>query len=415
MQNNFSDSDDRCESARSSLPWCSVSVDWPCELVVAEVEIVGRKEPNVLQWALVRILDEFTDSPPSLDEATEELGITAPVFFRETLQTLLDDGALAANDPDQPMDLSNCRITPAGRALLKDKPMEGAVERHGLRVIFDAVTGEHLTPDKTSGASAPTYPVLGIEELPERVTHLGLDRARDLARAQQEPFVAGHDCLLRDVTVQCDQGRHIWMPVQLSLEIGRDGVLRPNLPGARADQLTWFEQCDLDIPAIQAVCLLSADVVGDAPDQAAWGFEDWWSGVRQLVSPFSVVPQVQRAIGAASHGLVIHAAWLGVAEIQESMAQAAERGVHCTVIEGSASSQEDGSAIDKNVDVIPAGGSTDTPVPVALIVDGFRALSMDRIGVRTPGGRAMELAVVSVAHTRRIEQLRQQMPHVAAA
>ncbi len=155
-------------------------------------------------------------------------------------------------------------------------------------------------------------------------------------------------------------------------------------------------------------------VFSDGPDQAARSFKDWWAGVRQLVSPFSIVPQVQRAIGVASNELIIHAAWLGVAEIQESMVQVAERGVGCTVIGTPASPQNDWPDIGGNVKVIATGDLTDAPMPVAVIADGFQAMSMDRIDVHTPGGREIELRVASIARTGRIEELRQPMLQAAA-
>ena len=51
---------------RASWPWCSFLVGWPCECVVAELKVATYSRPNALEWAVIRILQEFKEEVPTI-------------------------------------------------------------------------------------------------------------------------------------------------------------------------------------------------------------------------------------------------------------------------------------------------------------------------------------------------------------
>ena len=128
MQDSFSD-----KGAIERFPWCSIQLDWPYESVIAELQVIASKEPHALQRIVVRILEAFADTSPSLAEATRYLGLADEVFLRRTLQELLALGVVEQIDPAAALDLPTCRLTPKGQQML-----EGQSDRGQSRKTRDA-------------------------------------------------------------------------------------------------------------------------------------------------------------------------------------------------------------------------------------------------------------------------------------
>ena len=205
------------------------------------------------------------------------------------------------------------------------------------------------------------------------MSHIGLDRARQLARLQNEPSQR-EGASIRDVIVDVEQGQHLWMPLRLDLEVHRTGMLGWTLHGAGPSQREWFARRDLQIPPMENLAIESVKAIG-IDLLPAVALDTWIARVQRLVSPFAVRIDAERLIESARSELVLHPAWLEVPGIEKAMTRAAQRGVRC---------------------LEPHLAS---PWPIACVSDGFQALCLDRILVHTATGRELTLAVAS--HTTR--------------
>ncbi len=393
-----------------TLPWCTVVVDWPVEVVVVEVEVVAPRELNVLEWALERALDEFGDEVPTLAELAEELEIAAPAMLEDTLEVLIVLGAVEVTNAGQPLDLPGCRLTASGSELLAEGRVGGLPERHGLRLHFDAITGEHLRTVSKNSRTEPANPVMPPDQLPERLTEIGLERVRQLSIAQEEPFQKG-ESRIQATTVRFEDGGHIWLPVQVELGIDHNGVLRAHVHGGSDAQRVWLEERDLNLKPFANLDRASTGAWADGrhvprPPVPA---EQWLGKVDRLVEPSSALDEVHRLVNSARREIIAHAGWLDAPELEKDLAEAARRGVRCYVCGAEASLTYWLPGTDRAPGFLVTGGSIEAKRPMALVVDGTCALRIDTVKLRTPAGKEITIEAAAFVKASQVQSLRQRL------
>jgi hypothetical protein len=403
MPSNSSSSVLESPTGQRVLQWGTIQVDWLYEVIVAEAEVVARRQPNVLEWVLVRILDLFGESAPTLADAATELGMQDTVLLLESLKRLIEAGAVEANGQAGQVDLPNCRITETGREWLRNQPVQAAPERHGLRLCFDGITGEHLQELPKGARRTPSNPVLAEPDLPEQHTHLGLDRARQLMAAQREPSIMDGS-LVRDVRVQAKDSCRLWVPMPVELSIAYDGLLEARLENASPAQRQWLEARDLDIAPIHRLRTASFGSMGDVAIPTEQPFDVWLDRTQRIISPASVVAGARELIDGTQESLVLHAAWLRAPEIREAFVKAAGRKVHCRVHTLPAW-PADGLTPSEHIEIVPAAPGA----PIAVAADNSRAICVDRISLHTVRGRQVQVAVASFVRAAQVENLSRSM------
>jgi len=387
-------------------PWCSLNLDWPFETVVVEAETITSREPNPLEWAVVRILQEFQDEPPSLAEAAEELGIKDPIFLTETLGSLLESGAIEKRDTDGSLVFSNCRLTSAGEAFLSSQRSSSLAERHGMEFCFDVVTGEHIVRLPKGCRSEPSNPIIPIEQLPERRTNIGLDTARKLAKTQDEPFLTAQS-KLTDVSVQQEQGEIAWRSYEVRLVIDPRGIISSLLQGGTVSQQQWLDKLDLRHELIER--LLSSSI--DQPDvhlpAPAKQYTQWQQYVDRLLSPLHMTSEATAIVRSARRQIVAHMYWLTLTEVKNELLRATDRGVHCMLFGQSPDFGETLNGLNESIDVLQRPEPAGLHDEIAILTDESKGLSIDRVELTTAANRKTEIIVASSLKASRTIELRQ--------
>ncbi len=370
---------------------------------MTEAEVVVSREPSALEWIVVRILQEFADQPPLLTEAAEELGIKDPVFLAVALKDLEGSGIVERQGPGTDLDLTGCRLTEAGHAFLGQGQLSSIPERHGLRLHLDMVTGEHIRRPPPRTRQEPKNAVIAFDELPAKRTTLGLDRARELASDQEEPFqTAGSK--ITGVTVQTDQGAVLWRPYDVTVSIDGTGAVRVQLLRGTEPQQQWLEQLDLRHETFEKLFSASvskpyAHVLPQTKEYA-----DWRPAVDRLVSPTRVLQTACDLVRSARQRIVAHGYWWMVPEVRQEIARAIARGIRAIAF------ARDDQAVDlasSLPDAVPihSGGTPDVHGQAALLVDGFKGVALDAVQLTSPRNRQLEVTVASSLTSSRVRQL----------
>ncbi|MAG33374.1 MAG: hypothetical protein CL908_21060 [Deltaproteobacteria bacterium] len=364
-------------------------------------------EPDLLDWIVLRVLDEFGDRPPSSQEAAAELGILDVKILHEIVERLVRTGTIQRTDTKLRVDLERCRITDLGRQLLREGRVAVVAEHHGLRLHLDPMTGEHseALPRKTK--ARPDRPVIPIAQLPERVRHLGLERVWDFCRRQKEPFVQG-DAEIRGADVVWEDGSYLWVTMCVTLEFTRDGVLHARLQGT-ASQQAWLEEHGLNLGLLGPLDAASTTHWADGrchnrlPSVPA---ANWISGVDRLVTPADVIDEAKGLVNGARSELVLHAGWLDAGGMGAMLARAAQRGVRCYVCGESASLEHWTAPVGRTPGFVASGGSGTGQRPLALVADRSRSLHIERIQTVTSCGENLEVEVAAVVKPAAVDGLR---------
>jgi len=218
----------------------NATIDWLYELVYAELMILPLSKYNPLEQIIIQIMEKFRDQLPSLKEVAERLGIMDPVFIEAVLHQMIKKGLLEKNDNSTTLDFSNFRLN---TSFLQSDNKSPAIETHGVQFCFDKVTSEHITVPPDTLISRPENPIIKPEQLPDKRTHLGLDKARQLAEKQKEPFMA-ESARLIDLNVLPDRGKYLWQSMTVICFPQADGTLKCKMVQASQQQQEWLDQLD---------------------------------------------------------------------------------------------------------------------------------------------------------------------------
>ena len=225
----------------------TATIDWPYELVYAEAQVLPLGKCNPLEQASLQILEEFRDQPPSLKEAADELGIMDPVFIEATLQQMVEKGILERTNTKGPLNFANCHINTGSEQAENESAV---IEKHGVQFCFDVVTSEHIPVPPEAPKDCPANPVVEPSELGAKRTYLGLDKARQWAVNQQEPFMSESSRMI-ELTVLPDRGKYLWQSLPVTCFTDHDGSLRCRIEQAAEKQQQWLDQLDSKHPVFE--------------------------------------------------------------------------------------------------------------------------------------------------------------------
>lgn len=386
MRNSSCVEPDEADDA-SILPWCTQTVDWPYELVVVQVEVVVPRALTALEWALSRVLEEFEDDPATLVETATELGVKDPVVLVETLQVLVELGAAEPRDGRAPVDLSDFRLTGQGKKLLATGQIAGLPERHGLHLVFDALTGEHLR-DRLSGTSTkPEAPIVAPESLPERVQVLGLDRVRRLAREQAEQFQLS-EAHIQQSTVCYREGGRRWRTMRVDLALDAQDVLHARLHSSSAAQQAYLDQSDsrLELFARLSRASTGAWRNGHCVPHVPITPKDWVGLAEEPVDPSQTAKKACALVRTAREEVIAQAGWLDAPDFKDQFDQADRRGVRCFICAADASGP-----------------------PLAVVADRRRGLRVDTVRAQTRAGKPLNLELAATVIPSQLPALRQEL------
>jgi len=305
-------------------------------------------------------------------------------------------------------DLPVCQVTEYGQRLLRGEQAAGVPERHGLCLHFDALTGDHV-PQPPRLLPKPARPLVEAEQLPQRIATIGLDRARALARAQGEPLCQGAT-RIRCANVRREAGKHVWGPVELLVEIARDGALQVRLQNGTPAQQAWLGQRDLGVLGELATATTQSWANGRCHDRPApVPVPDWCTEVDHLLSPEATLDEVRGLIHAARAELVLHAGWLDAPDVEPALAAAAGRGVRCYISGGAPALAHWTENDNRPPGFVATAGAPDPGRPLAIVADRGRALRArwhpaetaeypGTLFVRAAGGNGEQIAVVPLAY-----------------
>jgi len=227
-------------NSNDTLTYINSAIDWPIELVYAEAVILPLGMYNPLEQIIIQIFEKFRDQLPPLKDVAEKLGIMDPVLIEAALRQMIEKGILQKNDTATNLDFSNCYIN---TSLSQGDNKSPAIEKHGVRFCFDAVTSEHIPVLPDALTDNPTNPVIKPKKLPDRRTHLGLEKARQLVENQREPFMSESAGLI-ELTVLPDRGKYLWQSLPVTCSTQPDGSLKYQIEQASQQQQEWLDQLD---------------------------------------------------------------------------------------------------------------------------------------------------------------------------
>jgi hypothetical protein len=404
-ENSFNKGDKKMTA--KTLNWFTVTLDWPYEIVMAETTVTAPREPNAFEWIIGRILHLCDERAPSFDEAADELGIMDPVFLIETAGALLEKEVIELKDSDSGLELSNCRLTELGQRFLSQKKTCDFPERHGLKLCFDMTTCKHALAAPRQMRNQPKNPIVSPDELPERMSHIGLNRARKLAKEQNEPFLT-EQSKITDVQVQYELGSYQWSPVKAVFSIDAEGILHCSLPAAAKQQQQWIDQLDLGIDLVVPLFSQAPGNNADATDVPLTPFDVWYRAAGKLIHPSATIEKVENLIRDTKNELILSEYWLGIGDVRDIVIHKANQGLKCTLLRASAQSTDETWMLPEMIEVVDIDPLLNWHWLMSLVSDKQAAISLNRVAVKTPRKRNLEIIVPSFLQGFYALQLHQQ-------
>ena len=390
MQDKFLNGKNSQTDNSESLLWCSTSFDWPYEIVVSEAQITAMQLPNLFDWVVVRIMRDFADEPPTLCQAASELGINGAVFLKESLQRLINSGIVEQIEAGGIIDFANCHLT--NKAIPQNSA--SLPERHGLKLCFDSITGEYFPQLPENLRENPEFPILPSEQLPPKRTDIGLQKAREYAREQDEPFLAAQS-KMTDVKVDQEQGYFMWQPFEVSIRIARTGTIYCHLEEATSNQQQWINKLNFQNDFFKQLFANSLDKRFCNSPGPIRAFDKWVLSVSNLIDPKLVIAKVVLLIESARKQVLLNAYWLNFSEIKKALEAALERGIHCVVFgQKHQLANIDGGLAD-NIEKLELDDSPDCLCNISAITDGSKAISIDNVELRTPTKQHADVIIAS--------------------
>jgi hypothetical protein len=405
---------------------CMVTLWWPIEVVPLQVQIVEPRKLTALEWALLRVMDEFRVDPPTLDEIAEELGLNDPGFLRDTLKDII---RLRVLEPRGTVthELSDLTFTELGERLYRNGQIEAEPSTHGVTFFIDALTDEDLQEPQGLHQHAHVRFLEG--EINEPRESIGLDRIRSVMHDFHKDILNG-DAEVRAVitsneSVSVKSPTIRWRPVSIRISISPVGEILAEPDKLTKKALKLFANRDLAADGVLPTHPVTEDWVKQAPPldelddwnywgrkhrsaattviamTAGWGsagsprhstiaaYVPWRRRISALVPAEEVVVQALQLLSEAKTEIVLHTCWGGADGIEKEIREAVKRGVRVLAV-GALNTQvfawENRTGIGLQVQV-------EELVTGALVVDGTSGLVIDDVQVKLASQPvAMELA-----------------------
>lgn len=375
-------------SSSSSEAICTPTLWWPVEVVPLQVEVVEPRKLTALEWALLRVMDEFRDDPPPLSEVAEELGLDDPGFLRDTLRDVVRLRALAPRD-GKAVELSDLAFTELGERLYRKGQIEAEPSTHGVTFHIDALTDEDLPEPADLQPGAPTRFL--EDEVGDPRESLGLERARTAMRRFHPDILKG-DAEVRALNPSpLWSSRILWRPVTLRLHLSPGGELTVEPEGLTRKAREFLSSRDLH----------EDDVLPARPVSDAWGdtsparrssgsaFSAWRRGVGEALPAAFVAARACEYVRDAVSEIVVHACWIGAPGVEEALRAAVAKGRRVLIVGTSDTclfGWEARTGIGLQVEV-------ENEIVGALVVDRTRGMVLDDVEVRHKGSSILiELA-----------------------
>lgn len=387
----------RDRSSSSDAPagptWHQVRIWWPVECVPVKLEIAHPRKLTALEWAVLRVMDEFRDAPPSLQEVAHQLGIEDPSFLVDATNETVRLRALAPRDDEvSPRDLPDLDFTPLGFELYQRGQIEAEPAEHGETLYFDALTDEAVPVPKPL-ENWPETPFPSTQPVPEARETVGLDRAREIVRRLHPDLLRG-DGEVRSVVPQSgDWPRVAWRPVDLELRIGRDVGVVVTAKGLSRAASTFLGASDLVAEGILPARAISETWAHEGGPRCSSQLDHaGWNALVDRTLPISAVePEAMRLLGQARDEVVVHSVWLALGQVRERLHALATDGRRVLVVNGEetvcfALAERPRPGIGLSIQV-------DAPVVGAMVIDGRSGVLLDDVTVRVGDSLAtIELA-----------------------
>lgn len=384
--------------------------DWPLEVVEAEVEVTTPRELNAFEWVLTSIIEAFADTEVSLEEAATQLSLGDPVLLRDSLRSLEEVRAIERAEPANDLNLRHAQLTTTGSQLLREGHLPGLIERHGVHLVLDVLTGEHFAKRPRKARRKAEKPLLKPDDLPQRIQHIGLDRIRDLCNRQNEPYHKGESRIV-GVNVHVEQGHSLWEPAELSLELNKEGTVFLGITGSE-DRQAWLNEQGWSLDAFRQLDRLATRSWANGRcmiRMPAVSAESWMKMAERPIAPVAVLNEAVDLIRSAKQEVVAHTGWLDGPGIAEALTQGAQRGIRCVVC-GAELSVKHWTASDGQLPgFVASAGSPDEPRPLAIVVDRSRALSVNHLHARTPSGQELLIEVAALVKKHAVSSFRDEL------
>ncbi len=385
-------------------PWHRVRLWWPVERLPVMLETVHPRKLTALEWAVLRVMDEFKDAPPTLAEVAEELGADA-AFLHDTVREVVRLRALAPQSPDaQWSDLADLAFTPMGIDLFRRGRIEAEPAEHAENLYFDALTDEarpepENAQDSTDTPFPPTAPTPGTR------TDVGLDRARDMVRRFHADLLAGGG-EVRSVQSRLDAPpRIVWAPTDVELYLSDQGEIVPAGPSLTAHGVEFLAGRDLladgVLPGPSAAVSWPTGVMARRSSRVA--FDQWRRNTSRTLAPTATREEVLRILGEARQEVLMHAGWYASPGVSERVGELVRRGVKVAVV---GTDQSRVFAFQER----PKAGlaiacTARQPMPGGIVVDGCGGLMIEDVQLRY-ADRRLAVALVGLLAPAAAEQVR---------
>ncbi len=400
-------------ASSSDSATCSFELWWPLEVVPLQVEVVEPRRLTALEWALLRIMDEFRDGPPPLSEVAEELGLDDPGFLRDTLREVVRLRALAPREGGT-TDFSDLAFTELGERLYRRGQIEAEPSTHGVTFYVDALTNEDLP--EPAGHQRWVEARFLEGEVGEPRDTLGLERVRSVMRRFHPDILKG-DAEVRAIHTSSESvwvgapAVH-WRPVPVHLHLSADGDLSAEPEGITKKAREFLASRDLEQDGVLPVHPVTGEWGETTPPRCSKesAFSTWRRSVGELVPAADVEARARRMLGEAMTEIVLHACWGGAAGLEEDLRAAAQRGVRVLVVgaqDTSIFAWEGRTGIGLQVEI-------DGAVSGALVVDGTRGLLIDDVKLRC-GGRPFVMELAGTLRDAPAATCREELVHAALA
>lgn len=395
----------RDSSSDTTGVWLSVEVGWPVQCLPTTVEIVRPRKLTALEWAVLRVVDDFRPDLPPLDEVAQELGLDTPVFLQDAVQAAVRlralQAAVAGDMPTWPA----LQFTQFGYELYRKGQIESEPSRHAHTFCFDALTDADLPlPPRLSVESA--RPIVSPEVV-EPVYAIGLDRARKVL-ARNAPDLVSQAGIVRGLLPAEDGLPDVkWLSVVVNLRVDPDGHVRTDAPALHAagrKHLSALDLYEADLVPARAVTSEWSSAPSRLPLEPPVPFDLWRSVTTTIVPAADTATAALQLVHRAHAEVILSSTWLGVPGMSRALNAAVQRGKRVLVV-----GTEDEVAFAWFAGPRPGVGLqarlTD-PLGGALIADGKSGLVLADVLLASAGGsQPVELAgVMTPEHAAKVRR-----------